>query len=80
MYLSINNGYFMASGIELVNRIDEVLLELGISRREFAASINIQPNTMGNWKTNNSMPPLETVEIIAAPDPDHSRHDRTLCS
>ena len=65
MYLSINNGYFMASGIELVNRIDEVLLELGISRREFAASINIQPNTMGNWKTNNSMPPLETVEIIA---------------
>lgn len=55
----------MASGIELVNRIDEVLQELGTSRREFAASINIQPNTMGNWKTNNSMPPLETVELIA---------------
>lgn len=55
----------MASGIELVNRIDEVLQELGTSRREFATSINIQPNTMGNWKTNNSMPPLETVELIA---------------
>jgi len=55
----------MASGIELINRIDEILSEKGKSRKEFAKELNIQPNTMGNWKTNNSMPPADTIVQIA---------------
>ncbi len=55
----------MASGIELINRIDEILSERGITRKDFAKEINIQPNTMGNWKTNNSMPPADTINLIA---------------
>ncbi len=55
----------MASGSELVNKIDELLSEINKSRSEFAKEMNIQPNTMGNWKTNNSMPPAETVVQIA---------------
>ena len=55
----------MASGIELINRIDEILSEKGKSRKEFAKELNIQPNTMGNWKTNNSMPPADTINLIA---------------
>ena len=55
----------MASGIELINRIDEILSEKGKSRKDFAKEINIQPNTMGNWKTNNSMPPADTIILIA---------------
>lgn len=55
----------MASGIELISRIDEILSEKGKSRKEFAKELNIQPNTMGNWKTNNSMPPVDTIQKIA---------------
>lgn len=55
----------MTSGIELINRIDEILSEKGKTRKDFAKEINIQPNTMGNWKTNNSMPPADTINQIA---------------
>ena len=55
----------ICSGIELIKRIDEILSEKGISRKEFAKELNIQPNTMGNWKTNNSMPPADTIVRIA---------------
>lgn len=54
------------SGIKLIKRIDEILSEKGKSRKEFAKELNIQPNTMGNWKTNNSMPPVQTLYKIAA--------------
>ena len=56
---------FMASGLELINRIDKILFERNKTRNEFAKEINIQPNTMGNWKTNNSMPPVDTIQKIA---------------
>lgn len=55
----------MASGIELIERIDTVLNDMGISRKQFASEINIQTNTMGNWKSNNSMPPADTIVILA---------------
>lgn len=54
------------SGIKLINRIDKILFERNKTRNEFAKEINIQPNTMGNWKTNNSMPPVQTLYKIAA--------------
>lgn len=52
------------SGIKLINRIDKILKERNKTRNEFAKEINIQPNTMGNWKTNNSMPPVQTLYKI----------------
>ena len=55
----------MTTGIELINRIDKILFELHKTRKEFAKEIKIQPNTMGNWKSNNSMPPADTINQIA---------------
>lgn len=55
----------MACGIELINRIDNILSEHNISRKEFALSIKIQPTTMANWKTNNSIPAGDTLYLIA---------------
>ena len=53
------------SGINFVERIDMILKEKKKTRKEFAMELNIQPNTMGNWKTNNSMPPIHTIVSIA---------------
>ena len=55
----------MASGIDLINKIDEILAENKKTRTAFAKEINIQTNTMGNWKSNNSMPPADTIVQIA---------------
>lgn len=53
-------------GITLIKNIDKYCSKKGITRKDFAREINIQPNTMGNWKTNNSMPPVETLIKIAS--------------
>ena len=53
-------------GITLIKNIDKYCSKKGITRKDFAREINIQPNTMGNWKTNNSIPPVETLIKIAS--------------
>ena len=58
---SDNNSY----GIDFVSRIDELLKEINLTRKDFAVQLNIPQTTMSSWKTNNSVPPLETVELIA---------------
>ena len=53
------------SGIDFLERIDMILKEKKKTRKEFAKELNIQPNTMCNWKINNSMPPIQTIYLIA---------------
>ena len=53
------------SGISLVNRIDEVISELGITRKDFAEKINVIPTTMATWKTRDIFPPVDTISKIA---------------
>lgn len=56
-----NNTY----GIDFINRIDKLLNDKGITRKDFASTINIPQTTMSSWKTNNSVPPIDTVVRIA---------------
>lgn len=51
----------MYSGITLVNKIDILLNELGMSRKDFAKQIEINPSTVSTWKTRNIIPPSETL-------------------
>lgn len=53
-------------GIILVKNIDKYCQKNNISRNKFAKEINIQPNTIGNWKTNNSIPDIKTLLKIAS--------------
>lgn len=55
----------MCNGIEFVNRIDDILSENKISRKDFCESININTSTMATWKTRNVLPPVETIAKIA---------------
>lgn len=55
----------MSSGIELLDRIDEVLNDTNLSRRKFALDTNLNPSTMATWKTKNIFPPIETIILIA---------------
>lgn len=58
---SNHNSY----GIDFISRIDELLKEINLTRKDFAIQLNIPQTTMSSWKTNNSIPPLDTVELIA---------------
>lgn len=55
----------MFNGIVLVNKIDELSKELGITRKEFANKLNLSSSTVGSWKSKNILPPLETLDMIA---------------
>lgn len=55
----------MVSGIDFVNRIDSLLKGQGITRKNLAEKLNINSSTMSAWKTNNALPPVETVVLIA---------------
>ena len=55
----------MFNGIVLVDKIDELSKELGITRKEFASTLKMSPSTIATWKTRNILPPLETLEVIA---------------
>lgn len=52
-------------GVDFITRIDDLLKEINLTRKDFAIQLNIPQTTMSSWKTNNSVPPLETVELIA---------------
>ncbi len=56
----------MCSGIDLVNKIDDILNELGESRKEFAKQLDLNPSTIATWKTKNILPPVETLYKIAS--------------
>jgi len=58
---SDNNSY----GVDFIARIDELLKEINLTRKDFANQMGIPQTTMSSWKTNNSVPPLETVELLA---------------
>ena len=55
----------MCSGIELVSRIDGILAELGLTRKDFAEKMDIIPATMATWKSKNIFPPVDTLSKIA---------------
>ena len=55
----------MCNGITLVERIDNLVKELGITRKEFAEKLDMNPSTIAAWKAKNNIPPIETLEIIA---------------
>lgn len=55
----------MCNGIEFVKRLDEVLDENNLSRKEFGKILGISSSTMGTWKSRNILPPVETVAKIA---------------
>lgn len=55
----------MSNGIELLDRIDEVLTDTNLSRRKFALDTNLNPSTMATWKTKNIFPKIETIILIA---------------
>ena len=55
----------MCNGIIFVEKIDLLIKELGISRKEFAKQFDINPSTIAAWKTRNILPPIETIETIA---------------
>ena len=55
----------MCNGIILVDKIDILTKELGITRREFAKQLDINPSTIATWRTRNILPPMETIEAIA---------------
>lgn len=56
----------MNSGIELINKIDQVLNELGITRKDFADKIELAPSTMATWKTKDILPSVDTLLKIAS--------------
>ena len=55
----------MGIGIDFVNRIDELLDERNMSRKDISDILNIAPTTIPNWKTADRIPAAETVKIIA---------------
>lgn len=55
----------MCNGIVLVDKIDILTKELGISRKDFANQLDINPSTIATWRTRNILPPMETIEAIA---------------
>lgn len=56
----------MCNGIDFVNRIDLILEELCMSRKELGTFIDLGPSTISAWKTRNILPPVETIEKIAS--------------
>ena len=55
----------MANGIELVNRIDEVLQDFSLSRNSFAEGLGISKGTMSTWKSRDILPNAKTALKIA---------------
>ena len=55
----------MGFGKDLVKRIDEVLEETGMSRKEFGEKLNIVQSTLATWKSRDICPPVDTLSKIA---------------
>lgn len=48
-------------GIELVNRIDSLLKERQLNRKDLCEKLNIKTSTMATWKTKDIMPTAEHI-------------------
>ncbi len=55
----------MNSGIELIKKIDQILDEQGITRKDFADKVELAPSTMATWKTKDILPSVDTLLKIA---------------
>ena len=55
----------MCNGIVLVEKIDILIKELGLSRKAWSMQFGINPSTIATWRTRNILPPMETIEAIA---------------
>ena len=55
----------MCNGIVLVDKIDILIKELGLSRKAWSMQFGINPSTIATWRTRNILPPMETIEAIA---------------
>ena len=55
----------MCNGIELVNKIDLLLNELYLTRKEFAEQLDLNASTIATWKTKNIIPPVDTLVLIS---------------
>ena len=55
----------MHSGIELVDKIDKLIKEKGISRRQLCADVGISNSTIATWKTKNILPTAELIGKVA---------------
>ena len=55
----------MVSGIEFVSRIDELLSEQKITRKEFGEKLELAQSTMATCKSKDILPPVDTLSKIA---------------
>ena len=55
----------MINGIILVEKIDELAKEEGITRKDLSERLGMNPSTISAWKSKNNIPPIETLAVIA---------------
>ena len=55
----------MCSGLILGEKIDSLIKELGLTQTDLAKQLNISQSTIASWKSRNSLPPIETLSMIA---------------
>ncbi len=55
----------IVSGIELVDKIDKLIEEKGISRRQLCADVGISNSTIATWKTKNILPTAKLIAMVA---------------
>ena len=55
----------MCSGKIFGEKIDILIKELGLTQNDLAKQINLSQSTIASWKSRNSLPPIETISLIA---------------
>ena len=55
----------MCNGLILGEKIDSLIKELGLTQTDLAKQLNISQSTIASWKSRNSLPPIETLCMIA---------------
>ena len=55
----------VCNGIEFVKRLDQLLEEKNLSRKDLCSLVNLTPNAIATWKIRNSIPSAEILFQIA---------------
>ncbi|GEM_PF-6400495 len=55
----------MCSGIIFVNKLDDLLKEFNISRKDFSEQLNLNQTTIAAWKTRDIIPNVELLVQIS---------------
>ena len=55
----------MRNGVELVEIIDFLLANKGITRKQFCLDVGIPTSTIATWKSKNSLPNTELISKVA---------------